>query len=83
MNSNDSTHVATRESWLYLAVIIALQTGQVLGYNLSDRMPDDLVLNALRNACRLEAPAAGTPFILTAAASTPARTFVMRAARGA
>lgn len=60
--ASDITYVATREGWLYLAVIIALQTRQVLGYSLSDRMPDELVLNALRNACHLEAPAPGTVF---------------------
>ncbi len=60
--TSDITYVATREGWLYLAVIIALQTRQVLGYSLSDRMPDELVLNALRNACHLEAPPPGTLF---------------------
>ena len=45
-----------------MAVIIALQTRQVLGYSLSDRMPDELVLNALRNACQFAAPAPGTLF---------------------
>ena len=55
-------YIATREGWLYLAVIIALQTRQVLGYSLSERMPDELVLNALRNACHLETPPSGTLF---------------------
>ena len=43
-------------------MIIALRTRQVLGYSLSDRMPDELVLNALRNACHLETPPSGTLF---------------------
>jgi putative transposase len=60
--TSDITYVATREGWLYLAVIIALQTRQVLGYSLCDRMPDELVLNALRNACHLQAPPRGTVF---------------------
>jgi putative transposase len=60
--TSDITYVATREGWLYLAVIIALQTRQVLGYSLSDRMPDELVLNALRNACHFGAPPSGTLF---------------------
>lgn len=60
--TSDITYIATCEGWLYLAVIIALQTRQVLGYSLSDRMPDELVLNALRNACHLEPPASGTLF---------------------
>ena len=60
--TSDITYLATREGWLYLAVIIALQTRQVLGYSLSDRIPDELVLNALRNACHLETPPCGTLF---------------------
>ncbi len=60
--TSDITYLATREGWLYLAVIIALQTRQVLGYSLSDRMPDELVLNALRNACHQETPSRGTLF---------------------
>ena len=59
---SDITYAATREGWLYLAVIIALQTRQVLGYSLSDRMSDELALNALRNACHLEPPPPGTLF---------------------
>ena len=60
--TSDITYVPTREGWLYLAVILALKTRKVLGYSLSDRMPDELVLNALRNACHLEAPIPGTVF---------------------
>jgi putative transposase len=60
--TSDITYVPTREGWLYLAVIIALHTRQVLGYSLADRMPDELVLNALRNACQLQPPVASTVF---------------------
>jgi putative transposase len=60
--ASDITYVPTREGWLYLAVIIALNSRQILGYSLADRMPDELVLNALRNACRLQPPAASTVF---------------------
>jgi putative transposase len=59
---SDITYVPTREGWLYLAVIIALHSRQILGYSLAERMPDELVLNALRNACRLQPPAASTVF---------------------
>ena len=55
-------YVPTREGWLYLAVIIALPSRQILGYSLAERMPDDLVLNALRNACLQQPPAANTVF---------------------
>ena len=46
---SDITCIATREGWLYLAVVMSIQTQQVLGYNLRDRMPDDLVEQAFLN----------------------------------
>jgi putative transposase len=60
--ASDITYVPTREGWLYLAVILALSTRQVVGYSLAERMPDELVLAALRNACHAELPAAHTVF---------------------
>nr|WP_150132175.1 IS3 family transposase [Dokdonella koreensis] len=46
----DITYLPTREGWLYLAAVIDLRTRQVLGYSLSERMPDDLVRQAFINA---------------------------------
>lgn len=46
----DITYLPTREGWLYLAAVIDLRTRQVLGYSLSERMPDDLVRQAFLNA---------------------------------
>ncbi len=46
----DITYIPTKEGWLYLATVISLQTRQVLGYSLADRMPDDLVQQAFVNA---------------------------------
>jgi putative transposase len=60
--ASDITYVPTQEGWLYLAVILALSTRQVIGYSLAERMPDELVLAALRNACHAELPAAHTVF---------------------
>lgn len=48
--AGDITYIPTREGWLYLAVVIDLRTRQVLGYSLSERMPDDLVRQAFLNA---------------------------------
>ena len=59
---SDITYVPTREGWLYLAIILALHTRQVVGYSLAERMPDELVLAALRNACHAELPAPQTVF---------------------
>ncbi len=58
----DITYIATREGWLYLAVVIDLRTRQVLGYSLSDRMPDDLVQQAFLNAMATAPAAHGTLF---------------------
>ncbi len=46
----DITYIPTQEGWLYLATVISLQTRQVLGYSLAERMPDDLVQQAFLNA---------------------------------
>lgn len=47
---SDITYIATKEGWLYLAVVLSIQTRKVLGYSLADRMPDDLVERAFINA---------------------------------
>jgi putative transposase len=60
--TSDITDLATREGGLSLAVILALEMRWGLGYSLSDRRPDELVINALRNACRQETPSRGTLF---------------------
>ncbi|MBI1397210.1 MAG: IS3 family transposase [Betaproteobacteria bacterium] len=54
---SDITYIDTREGWLYLAVVLSVQTRQVLGYSLADRMPDDLVENAVLNAWHRGSPA--------------------------
>ncbi|PMU23172.1 hypothetical protein C1X89_19645 [Pseudomonas sp. GP01-A8] len=46
----DITYISTRQGWLYLAVVLSVQTRQVLGYSLSDRMPEGLVQQAFMNA---------------------------------
>lgn len=58
----DITYLPTREGWLYLATVIDLRTRQVLGYSLSDRMPDDLVQQAFLNAWSASPVGAGVLF---------------------
>jgi transposase InsO family protein len=77
---SDITYVPTREGWLYLAVIIVLHSRQILGYSLAEHMPDELVLNALRNACHVQLPAANTLFH-SDRGSTPARISALPLAR--
>jgi len=56
----DITYLPTREGWLYL--VIDLRTRQVLGYSLSERMPDDLVQQAFLNAWSAAPVGAGVLF---------------------
>ena len=58
----DITYIPTREGWLYLATVIDLQTRQVLGYSLCERMPDDLVKQAFLNAVSTRAVEKGVLF---------------------
>ena len=58
----DITYLPTREGWLYLAAVIDLRTRQVLGYSLSERMPDDLVRQAFLNAWSASPVAPGVIF---------------------
>lgn len=60
--SSDITYIETREGWLYLAVVLSVQTRQVLGYSLADRMPDDLVEQAFLNAWQRHPPGNGVLF---------------------
>lgn len=46
----DITYISTRQGWLSLAVVLSVQTRRVLGYSLSDRMPEGLVQQAFMNA---------------------------------
>jgi transposase InsO family protein len=47
---SDITYIATKEGWLYLAVIMDLYSRKIIGWSMSDRMKDELVLEALRMA---------------------------------
>jgi len=47
---SDITYIPTRSGWLYLAVVIALRTRQVLGYSVANHMRGELVEQAFRNA---------------------------------
>lgn len=59
---SDITYLETREGWLYLAVVLCLQTRQVLGYSLAERMPDDLVEQAFLNAWQRASAPQGVVF---------------------
>ena len=60
--AGDITYIPTRDGWLYLAIVIALRTRQILGYCLDRHLYEDLVDQALLNACAATPVADGTLF---------------------
>ena len=55
----DSTCVATREGWLYLAVLRDAHSRRVVGGAMADHLRTELALDALRMALRARRPGAG------------------------
>ena len=55
----DVTYVATREGWLFLAVIVDLFSRRVVGWATSARNDTSLALEALRSAVRARQPPRG------------------------
>ena len=54
--------MATKEGWLYLAVILDLYSRRVVGWKLSESLGADLVRTALHNALVLRQPGPGLVF---------------------
>jgi len=52
----------TRQGWLHLAVVISVQTRQVLGYSVSKRLTEELVVKAFANAWALHPQRPGMIF---------------------
>ncbi len=55
----DITYIATDEGWLYLAGVKDLFNGEVVGYALSERMTQNLVMQALYRAAAAKRPGKG------------------------
>jgi putative transposase len=55
----DITYIPTGEGWLYLAVIVDLCSRFAVGWAMSERVTDDLTLDALGMALARRRPAAG------------------------
>jgi putative transposase len=47
---SDITYIATKEGWLYLAVVMDLYSRNIIGWAMDKRMIDELVINALKMA---------------------------------
>jgi putative transposase len=48
---SDITYIGTGEGWLYLAGILDLYDGSIVGWSMSSRMTKSLVIDALNEAC--------------------------------
>jgi len=59
---SDITYVATREGWLYLAVVLDLYSRKVAGWALAEHMETGLVSSALSSAISNVRPADGAIF---------------------
>lgn len=57
--ASDITYIDTLEGWLYLAVIIDLRSRRVIGWSMSHRIAETLVLDALRMALLGRKPSRG------------------------
>lgn len=56
---SDITYVPTREGWLYLAVVMDLFSRRIVGWSMSTRIDQTLVLDALTDALQQRRPAPG------------------------
>jgi putative transposase len=59
---SDITYVATREGWLYLAVILDRFSRKVVGWKLGETLEAELVVAALQNALSRREPPCGLIF---------------------
>ncbi|BCG76130.1 hypothetical protein MesoLj113a_72880 [Mesorhizobium sp. 113-1-2] len=65
----------TSEGWLYLAIILDLFARRVVGWAVSDRLHQEVALEALRKAVSLRRPSAGLIHTRTAAAQYCSRAY--------
>jgi len=59
---SDITYIWTREGWLYLAVILDLFSRRIVGWAMSNRLGQELVLNAFQQALWHRRPGKGIIF---------------------
>ncbi len=60
--ASDITYIRTREGWLYLSVILDLFSRQVVGWSMSNRLTQDLVIKAFQQAVWRRNPEPGLIF---------------------
>ena len=59
---SDITYLWTKEGWLYLAVILDVYSRRIIGWSMSKRVTEDLVITALNQALGYRAPTPATIF---------------------
>lgn len=52
----DISYIPTLQGWIYLAVVMDLYSRRIVGWQMNDRMKQDLALNALNMAIALRKP---------------------------
>jgi transposase InsO family protein len=57
--AGDITYIWTQEGWLYLAVLLDLCSRRIVGWAVSDRLTEELTLEALDQALAHRQPSAG------------------------
>ncbi|WMZ45505.1 DDE-type integrase/transposase/recombinase [Staphylococcus pseudintermedius] len=55
----DITYVYTKEGWLYLATVMDLFSGRIIGWAMAPRMTNALVISALNKAYTIQEPREG------------------------
>jgi transposase InsO family protein len=60
--TGDITYIQTGEGWLYLAVVLDVFSRRIVGWSMSARMKDDLVIEAFKNAFYRRRPGPGLIF---------------------
>jgi putative transposase len=59
---SDITYIWTKEGWLYLAVILDVYSRRIVGWSMSKRVTEDLVITALKQALSYRTPSPNTIF---------------------
>jgi len=57
--TSDITYIRTQEGWLYLAVFLDVCSRRIVGWSMSRRITDELVINAFNQACLHRQPLPG------------------------
>ena len=55
----DISYIWTAEGWLYLAIVVDLFSRRIIGWEVSDRMKQDLAIKALKRAIAIRQPTEG------------------------